>query len=266
MWCSAELYDLSGRVMTASRPIAKGSKNRPGVGRSEGQSARAKTQPEPRPRLPRQAAGGKAPARTSALAPGKRRKIFVFAGLVSAMTLTSVLLLVLQQAPLTPDAARTLMAIDTPAQIDAVFETQIPLQTARWKYIYVHHGGQPSGPGNSKSDTDASPDHFIIGNGEGSAGDGQVQVGQRWTAQQPAGKTSGLDRVDPDCVSVRLAGDLDRGTPTPRQMEQLNRLVTALQDRLQITRDRVWVVDAAGLPAGCGKYFPRDAFVSALLP
>ena len=95
---------------------------------------------------------------------------------------------------------------------------------------------------------------------------GEVQIGQRWNAQQPAGKTAGLDRVDSDCISICLVGDLDRAQPTPRQLEQLQHLVTALQDRLKISREHVWVVEAADLPAGCGKYFPREAFRARLLP
>ncbi|HEX8915802.1 MAG TPA: hypothetical protein VF796_25835 [Humisphaera sp.] len=191
-------------------------------------------------------------------AAARRRRVVALGTVAAALTVTAALLLVLRPAPLVPGTARTLMAVDTQAQVDALFDTEIPVSASRWRYIYVHHGG---------SDATAAdgPDHFVLGNGRES-GDGEVRIGQRWNRQQPAGKTKGLDRVDPDCVSVCLAGDLDRAVPTARQMDQLARLVRALQDRLQVPGERVMIVEAPGLPAGCGKYFPRDAFRAGLIP
>lgn len=185
------------------------------------------------------------------------------------MTITGALLMAMQPTPLSPDMSKSLMSVETSAQVEALFDTQVPVNVNRWKYIYVHHSGAATGNASIVADASGSsatlPDHFVVGNGLG-AGDGEVQVGQRWNAQQPAGKTVGLDRVDSDCISICVVGDLDRAPATPRQLEQLQRLVTALQDRLKVSRDRVWVVDAAGLPAGCGRYFPREAFRTGLLP
>lgn len=193
----------------------------------------------------------------------------MFAGLVGVMTITGALLMVMRPEPLSPDSVRSLMAVETTAHVDALFDTQIPVADGRWKYIYVHHSGAASGNASIIADAAGAngslPDHFVIGNGQG-AGDGEVQIGQRWNSQQPAGKTAGLDRVDSDCISICLVGDLDRSPATPRQLEQLQKLVTSLQDRLGVARDRVWVVEAAGLPAGCGRYFPREAFQYGLLP
>lgn len=225
----------------------------------------SKTSPETRASKPRsRTATNAAPA-----AANPRRKVIVFGGLVGVMTITGALLMAMQPAPLSPDAVRSLMAVETPAQVNQLFDTQIPVAAGRWKYIYVHHSG--SSTGNAAIVADAAnasgslPDHFVIGNGQG-AGDGEVQIGQRWNLQQPAGKTAGLDRVDSDCISVCLVGNLDRAPATPRQLEQLQRLVTALQDRLNVSRDRVWLLEATDLPAGCGRYFPQEAFRSALLP
>ena len=199
----------------------------------------------------------------------RRRKVIVFAGLVGVMTVTGALLLAMQPAPLSPDTVKSLMSVETSAQVESLFDTQIPVNANRWKYVYVHHSGAAAGNAAIIADAAGSsaslPDHFVIGKGKG-AGDGEVQVGQRWNSQQPAGKTAGLDRVDSDCISICLVGDLDRAPATPRQLEQLQRLVTALQDRLKVTRDRVWIVEASGLPAGCGRYFPREAFRAGLLP
>jgi hypothetical protein len=193
----------------------------------------------------------------------------VFGGLVTVLTVTSALLLAMQPAPLAPDAAKSLMALGSPAEIDALFETQAPVQAGRWQYIYVHHSGASTGSAAALADSNGPaalvPDHFVIGNGDGAA-DGEIQVGQRWNGQQGAGKTHGLDRVDPECISICVIGNLDRSPPTPRQMDQLSRLVTSLQNKLRIGRDRVWVIEAPSLAAGCGRYFPQDAFRTGLLP
>jgi hypothetical protein len=207
-----------------------------------------------------------------AAAAGHRRRVLVAGGLVATLTITSALLLVLQPAPLAPDAVRSLMSLTAPDDIKELLQTRVPLAPNRWKFVYVHHSGSVEGSAASVAETGeagsaaaALADHFVIGNGDG-AGDGEVQVGQRWNAQESAGRTHGLDRVDPDCISVCLIGDLDRAPPTPRQMDQLGRLITSLQSKFQIGRERIWVVDAPRLPAGCGRYFPREAFRGGLLP
>lgn len=194
----------------------------------------------------------------------------VFAGLVATLTVTSALLLAMQPAPLDAEAGKTLMSLSTPADVGTLFDTRAVVRPGRWKYVYVHHAGaQAAGRAATTADNApfaSAPDHFVIGNGQGLVGDGEVQVGPRWDGQQAAGRTPGLDRVDPDCISIGLAGDLDRTPPSPRQVEQLGRLVSSLQTRLRIGRDRVWVVEAPGLAAGCGRYFPRDGFRENLLP
>lgn len=251
---------------------AKTDADRPRTRRSKaGWSAKA----APEQRVIRRTVGGSSRASAaggkSAKSPmtSRQRRVLVFGGLVAVLTITSALLLAMQPAPLAPDAARSLMSLTSPAEVDELFETQIPMRSARWKYIYIHHSGANAGSASSLADASGPsisvPDHFVIGNGEG-AGDGEIQMGQRWNTQQSGGKTRGLDRLDPDCISICVIGDLDRASPTPRQMEQLAKLVTSLQNKLQIGRDRVWLLDAPSLPAGSGRYFPRDVFKTGLLP
>ena len=249
-------------VKKSSRPTTK---ERPGTATRSARTDRQKQTPEPKATRRRASAAPALPLIDYAAR--RRRKVYVFGALAAVMSVTTALLLVMQPKPLTPDTVRTLMAVETPAQVNELFDTQTPVSTSRWRYIYVHHSGAAGGSAATLAPDGGPagvPDHFVIGNGEGS-GDGDIEIGQKWNLQQPPGKTRGVDRVESDCVSICLIGDFDRSSPTPRQMEQLTHLVKVLQDRLQIGANRVWAIDAPGVPAGCGRYFPRGAFQTGLL-
>jgi hypothetical protein len=190
----------------------------------------------------------------------------VFVSLVGLLSLTSVLLLVLAPAPLTAGTAASLFALDQPRSMDAVFITSAPITNHRWTSIFVHHSKTPSGDADMLSDrTGGLPDHFVIGNGSGCV-DGEVQVGHRWSAQQPAGPVPGTQSVAPDCISVCVVGDFDRFAPTPTQRLRLTQLVNALQARLGVPADRVYVHQGTGTAADVGAKFPVASFREQLLP
>src|SRR3954470_5688219 len=67
------------------------------------------------------------------------RRVIVLSTLITVLTLTSALLLALAPAPLSADASSSLFAIDAPQTMDKIFDTDSPVRTARWRYIYVHH-------------------------------------------------------------------------------------------------------------------------------
>ena len=230
-----------------------------------GAPATSKSSP-PRRKAPAKApAAGPAAAAASPVA-GARRKWYVLVSLMGVMTLTSALLVAVKRDPLVPDTSVSLMAADS---TDAVFDTPVPAKAGRWKYVFVHHSRTPGGSAAALAEAAGSngpmPDHFVIGNGDG-CGDGEIQVGHRWAQQQPAGRTPGVDRMDPACVSICLIGDFDRTPPTPAQMRRLGQLVASLQGRLRIGREQVWVADAKASPAGVGRHFPGAAFRQQLTP
>jgi hypothetical protein len=195
-----------------------------------------------------------------------RRKLIVFSTLLGVLTLTSALLMALAPAPLVPDAATSLFAVDEPRSMDAVFETHSPVQPGRWQYIYIHHSQTASGNALTLGEaTGGLGDHFIIGNGDGCM-DGEFQIGQRWNQQQPALPPAGANKIDPACISICLVGDFDRTTPTPTQIRRLNQLVNALQGQLHIGPEQVLTLDTPHSPAGIGRYFPKSAFRGQLLP
>ena len=196
------------------------------------------------------------------------RKFIVFVSLVGLLTLTSAILLALAPAPLMPDAASSLFAIDAPSSLDVIFNTKVQSPPNRWKYIYVRHSRTASGNALTLGQTNGSAglgDHFVIGNGDGAI-DGEIQIGQRWNNQQSATPPAGANKIDPACVSICLVGDFDRTVPTQTQLRRLTQLVGTLQGKYGIKADFVVLqTDVSSSPAGIGRYFPSTAFRQQLL-
>lgn len=194
------------------------------------------------------------------------RRVIVLSTLITVLTLTSALLLALAPAPLSADASSSLFAIDAPQTMDVIFQTDSPIRTARWRYVYVHHSRTTAGNAMSlATGQDGMGDHFVIGNGDGCV-DGEIQVGQRWNKQLSAAPPAGASDIDPDCISICLVGDFDRSVPTPTQLRRLQQLTTAIQGRLRINGKNVLLIDQANNVAGAGRYFPTTVFRGQLLP
>jgi hypothetical protein len=194
------------------------------------------------------------------------RRVIVLSTLITVLTLTSALLLALAPAPLTADASSSLFAIDAPISMDAIFQTDSPVRTARWKYIYVHHSRTTSGNAMTLArSADGVGDHFVIGNGDGCM-DGEIQIGQRWNKQLSALPPAGAQEIDKDCISICLVGDFDRSVPTPTQLRRLQQLTAALQSRLRISGKNVLMIDQPNTSAGSGRYFPATVLREQLLP
>ncbi len=195
-----------------------------------------------------------------------RRKLVVFVSLLGALSLTSGLLLVLAPAPLTPDAAASLFAVDAPQSIDVIFDTHTPATPSRWRYIYVHQTGTPAGNALTVGEAgEGMGDHFLIGNGDGCF-DGEIQVGQRWAQQKSAIAPRGVTHLEDSCVSIAIVGDFDRGLPTAAQSRRLSQLIVALQSRLRIPGNRVVLIAQSPGQTGVGKHFPTREFREQILP
>lgn len=200
----------------------------------------------------------------------RQRKIVVFSTLLGVLSLTSALLMVLEPAPITADAAASLFAVDEPRSMDAVFETKSPVPANRWKYIYIHHSRTASGNALTLGEgtNGGVGDHFVIGNGDGCV-DGEIQVSQRWNQQLPALPPAGANTVEPawgQSISICVVGDFDSTVPTPTQIRRLTQLVGALQGQLHIGRSEVLMIPEPKSAAGIGRYFPTTAFRGQLLP
>jgi hypothetical protein len=195
-----------------------------------------------------------------------RRKLIVFSTLLGVLSLTSALLMALAPAPLAPDAATSLFAVDQPRSMDLIFQTRKPVAANHWKYIYIHHTQTASGNALTLAQAaDGMGDHFIIGNGDGLM-DGEIQIGQRWNQQQVALPPAGANKIDAACISIGLVGDFDRTVPTPTQLRRLAQLVGAVQGELHVPAANVLLLDNPKTPASIGRYFPKSAFRGQLLP
>lgn len=189
------------------------------------------------------------------------RKCIVFTSLISLLTLTSMLLLALAPAPLMPDAASSLFAVDKAPSLEILFNTQIKPQPEQWKYIYIHHSRTASGNALTLGQNAGGlGDHFVIGNGNGGS-DGEIQYGRRWNQQ-----LSATTVADPNCISICLVGDFDRTLPTSAQVNSLAQLVGTLQGRLNIAGSDVLWIDRQASATGIGSYFPKTVFREQLLP
>jgi hypothetical protein len=195
------------------------------------------------------------------MAKQSQRKILVLASLVGVLTLTSALLLALSPPPLDGRSSLdNLWASDGDSRlIDAVFQTKVPSQSDRWKYIYIHQSGGANEPGG------VVRDHFVIGNGNGAA-DGQIQMTQRWNNQLSAMAPAGAASIDPNCISICVVGDFGRMDPTASQTRRLTELVCALQGQLGIGGDNVFMLDAANGSAGVGQRFEAGKLREQFLP
>ena len=191
------------------------------------------------------------------------RKLIVFVSLMGTLTLTSILLLTLAPAPLAPDSATSLFAVDLPGSLDPIFDSHSASPAAaRWKFIFIHQSRTTSG----NAATLGQSDHFIVGNGNGSL-DGEIQLTRLWTGQDSIlTPPAGVQQIDAACISICLIGDFDKTRPTAAQQHSLIQLVSALQSRLRIPASQVWLIDRPGSPAGIGQSFPTVAFRNQILP
>ncbi len=200
------------------------------------------------------------------------RQVTVFVSLVATVAATSLLLMLLKTPQLTSTTWRTMFAVGAPETLDAIFQTQAAVTPGRWRYIYVHHSGTVGGDAVSLCQRSADGltagfgDHFVIGNGDGCV-DGEVQMTQAWNHQDGIRTPPpGARPMSSGCISICVVGDFSRTVPTAAQQRRLVQLVDALQARLHIPAQAVFVHSKVDAPAGAGHAFPEADFRRQLLP
>lgn len=202
-----------------------------------------------------------------------RRTLIVLGCLVASMTVASGFLLALNPEPLAPASGVMLTAMpDTKESANSIFALSQPLDEQRWKAIVIHHSGQPRGNAQTIDELHTMLDygglgyHFVIGNGQG-APDGHIRSGYRWRDQIPGVHAAGeyAEWYNAHAIAICLIGNGDQTPPTARQKEQLLQLVTALQLRLQIPADRIFLHSEIAPTTSPGRHFDEQALREQLI-
>lgn len=142
-----------------------------------------------------------------------------------------------------------------------------PVRHGRWKYIVVHNSGTRAGNARSfdiyhrrvRKMVNGLAYHFVIGNGV-SSGNGEIEIGHRWTAQLQGGHVAS-DYLNDISIGICLVGDYNRDLPTKAQIGALNELIIYLRQRVGRTQGRQAIVKAHKeinpRPTDCpGRRFP----------
>lgn len=122
------------------------------------------------------------------------------------------------------------------------------VQRGRWKYIIVHNSGTRQGNARIfdnyhrkvRKMQNGLAYHFVIGNGN-SSGNGQIEIGNRWTRQINGGHVAS-DYLNDISLGICLVGDLNRDLPTKDQLGALDELCTYLRDRVGKVKGRPAIV------------------------
>ncbi len=197
----------------------------------------------------------------------RERMTKVLGFLVLSVTAGAIILRLLQPAPLMDVTAFSLAAAFNP--IGQVFETRVPVDGSRWKYIEIHQSGTSSGNAQSLAEScrqktlGALAYHFVITNGRGGP-DGRIQVSQQWTQQKDA-RGRQLSREARSTIRICLIGDFGQGPPGRVQLSQLEALLRSLQQRCQIPAENISLAGSTSGPAGQWRLFPLDKLRRALL-
>ena len=171
--------------------------------------------------------------------------MMVLGALVAAMTVTSGLLIFLEPGPTAPMPGVALQSIDRGDRPeDQLFSTEA-VQVG-WRSIMIHDSRTPQGSAKTLNHIHEQLGrgglgyHFVIDNGP-SSDDGKIEVGFRWSSQEPGNFFDTHAIPWPDAIGVCLIGDGERGRFTEAQLQQLVWLVQKLQKRFGISKDGVYV-------------------------
>ena len=142
--------------------------------------------------------------------------------------------------PTLPRAARP------PAVATSVPRGWVPPVTARpWRWIVIHHSDTETG-GAAAFDKmhrakgwDMLGYDFVVGNGT-DTGDGQIEVGPRWTRQLIGAHAKTPDnRFNEYGVGICLVGNMMDHPPTAKQMAAVERLTAYLMATYHIAPDHI---------------------------
>lgn len=202
-----------------------------------------------------------------------RRTTIVLASLVTAMTMASGLLLLLEPSPRAPGALVSLSSVQpvsTAGRPDPYTAETPDTEPGRWSAIVIHDTRSRSGSAENMDEIhrswglDGLAYHFVISNGKGGP-DGGLTASRRWHNQIDGAYASGqnADWLNRHAIGICLVGDRAHEAPTDKQMQQLVALVQQLQHDHGIPAERV--MDERGSGDRAAGLFPKAQFRRQLL-
>ncbi len=201
------------------------------------------------------------------------RAPIVWAALAGAMTLAAGALTV-AVGPVRTGTDLSAAAITTPGATwtERLFSFGDGVERHGFEGIVIHHSGTTSGSADAirrAQESRGIPSlgfHFVIGNGHG-AEDGLIEVGERWTRQQPGMHAIGPDALELNerTIGVCVVGDGDRRPLSAAQFRSLVQLVRALQREYGIDAADVVLHRDVAATASPGRLFPELDFEERLV-
>ena len=165
-------------------------------------------------------------------------------------------------APIPPKAPALPFVSPARSQIDAPKD-----RLREWEYIVVHHSGTPGGSAKifdyyhrqTRGMENGLAYHFVIGNGSDS-GDGQIEVGSRWTLQKQGGHLAS-ESLNEISIGICLVGDFSTHRLGSRQTAALIELVQYLRKMMPEAKLKFRLHREINTkPTECpGKLFPSQA-------
>lgn len=112
------------------------------------------------------------------------------------------------------------------------------VRKGRWKYIIIHNSGTRQGNARAfdnyhrrvRKMQNGLAYHFVIGNGT-SSGDGEIEIGPRWTKQINGGHVAS-DYLNDIALGICLVGDFNRDAVSKNQLAALQELTDYLRNRV----------------------------------
>jgi hypothetical protein len=183
---------------------------------------------------------------------GGSRTVRKLTFLLIAMTFGVLALMLLETEPVHPNAQPLAVLAPPPAGAGkVVYETRVPLQAVKWRYMVVH-----AAP--TSSARPAASCHFIVD------AEGDIQATAHWIGQRDAAHVGGFWREH--SIGVCLVGDFSRHRPAAGQFARLVELVNTLQEVCRIPAGRVYLhSDLVAYSGSPGAAFPAEEFSARLL-
>ena len=142
-----------------------------------------------------------------------------------------------------------------------------PVRNKRWKYIVLHHSAVDRGSmkgldryhREERRMENGLAYHFVIGNGIGGMGDGEIGIGNRWKRQIQGGHVASA-KLNQVAIGICLIGNFEKTRPTTKQMNSLEGLLRYLKKRTGLATSQIRSHQSINTkPTACpGKYLNME--------